>query len=160
MVMEMNVGLSDKIRALAQTKYVDAAIKAGKGHFSIRVRDLLVDLQAEGFPASHIPQICSALKTSKFLRQNGLEIEAIEGPPSLQSTTVVFRYRIAKGKEVSGRIENQSKERKSLLGETDPAARAARLTESLRGILKDEFAEYGGGEAFLRWIRSEDEDAA
>jgi hypothetical protein len=34
------------------------------------------------------------------------------------------------------------------------------LTEKLRGLLKEELAEYGGGEAFLRWIRSEDEDAA
>jgi hypothetical protein len=44
--------------------------------------------------------------------------------------------------------------------EEDPAARALRLSEGLRGILKEELHEYGGGEAFLRWIRSEDEDAA
>lgn len=42
----------------------------------------------------------------------------------------------------------------------DPAARALRVSEGLRGILKKELEEYGGGEAFLRWIRSEDEDAA
>jgi hypothetical protein len=42
----------------------------------------------------------------------------------------------------------------------DPAARAFRLTEKLRGLLKEEFAAAGGGEAFLRWVRSEDEDAA
>jgi hypothetical protein len=30
----------------------------------------------------------------------------------------------------------------------------------MRGLLKEELAEYGGGEAFLRWIRSEEEDAA
>lgn len=29
--------------------------------------------------------------------------------------------------------------------------------EGLRGLLKEEFAEYGGGEAFIRWIRSEDD---
>jgi hypothetical protein len=44
--------------------------------------------------------------------------------------------------------------------EEDPTARAFRLTEKLRGLLKEELAEYGGGEAFLRWVRSEDEDAA
>jgi hypothetical protein len=44
-------------------------------------------------------------------------------------------------------------------GET-PSERAFRLTEKMRGLLKEELAEYGGGEAFLRWIRSEEEDAA
>jgi hypothetical protein len=36
-------------------------------------------------------------------------------------------------------------------------AKAERLTERLRGLLQEELAEYGGGEAFLRWIRSDDE---
>jgi hypothetical protein len=34
------------------------------------------------------------------------------------------------------------------------------LTERISGLLKEELAEYGGGEAFLRWVRSDDEDAA
>jgi hypothetical protein len=99
------------------------------------------------------------LKTSKFLRENGLEIEDIEGPPKLQSTTVVFHYRVAKHMD-HGLAPEQRSGTKSLPDEEDPAARAVRLSESLRGILKEEFAEYGGGEAFLRWIRSESEDAA
>lgn len=36
--------------------------------------------------------------------------------------------------------------------------RACRLTESLRGLLREEIAEHGGAEAFVRWVRSEDED--
>ena len=31
------------------------------------------------------------------------------------------------------------------------------LMESLRGLLKDELAEYGGGEGFIRWIRDDEE---
>jgi hypothetical protein len=27
-------------------------------------------------------------------------------------------------------------------------------------LLKEELAKYGGGEAFLRWVRSEDEESA
>jgi hypothetical protein len=42
----------------------------------------------------------------------------------------------------------------------DPEARALRLTEKLRGLMKEEFAAYGGGEAFLRWVRSDHEDPA
>jgi hypothetical protein len=41
-----------------------------------------------------------------------------------------------------------------------PAERAARLTHKLAGLLKDELAEYGGGEAFLRWMRSDEDEAA
>jgi hypothetical protein len=156
----MNIGLSDKIRTLAQAKYVAPAVQGRRTHFSISVKDLLLDLQAEGFPGSHIPQICSALKTSKFLRENGLELEGIDGPPSLQSTTVIFRYRMAKDLKTSDAAVKQTDARESLLHEEDPVARAVRLSEKLRGILKEELAEYGGGEAFLRWIRSEDEDAA
>ena len=41
-----------------------------------------------------------------------------------------------------------------------PEAWAFRLTEKMRGLLKEELAEYGGGEAFLRWVRGYDEDEA
>jgi hypothetical protein len=160
----MNVGLSDRIRELAATKYVQPALSAGEEQFSIRVRDLLNDLRAEGFPPRHTPQICSALVTSKFLRDNGLAIEKVEGPPSLQSPRVVVHYRIDQSGKASGSpagsaggsgpTESQYK------SEEDPSQRAFRLTEKLRGILKEELAEYGGAEGFIRWIRSDDEEAA
>ena len=44
--------------------------------------------------------------------------------------------------------------------EESPEAWAERLTGKLYGLLKEELAEYGGGEAFLRWVRSEGEDAS
>lgn len=157
----MNVGLSDRIRSLARTKYVGPAIRAGKNKFSIRVRDVWNDLDAEGgFPGGHTPQICSALQTTKFLRDNGLEIESIDGPPSKQSPTVVFHFRIkdtGKGPE-SVTIPNPAMSTEG--HDEDPSARAKRLTEKLRGLLKEELAEYGGGEAFLRWVRGYDEEDA
>lgn len=152
----MATGLSDKIRAIAQAKYVNPAILSGKGQFEIRVRDLIADLNEEGIPAlSNTPQICSALQTGRFLRENGLEIESVEGPPSKLSPTVVVRYRVA-------RIPSDSVTKASSLTAHNeaPSDRALRLTEKLRGMLREELAEYGGGEAFLKWIRSEDEDAA
>jgi len=154
----MQYGLSDQVRAVAVKKYIHPAILAGKGQFSVAVRDLMEDLRAEGFPAKNWPQICTALRAEKFLRANGLEIEAVDGPPSKMSTTVVVRYRVANAKR-------QQDEREIPLIEAggipeDLSAKALRLTEKLRGLLKEELAEYGGGEAFLRWVRSEDEDAA
>lgn len=154
----MQYGLSDHVRAVAVKKYIHPAILAGKGQFSVAVRDLMEDLRAEGFPAKNWPQICTALRAEKFLRANGLEIEAVDGPPSKMSTTVVVRYRLANAEREIGAVEAPAKATAGM--QEDPSAKALRLTEKLRGLLKEELAEYGGGEAFLRWIRSEDEDAA
>lgn len=150
----MKIKISDKIRSEATKRYVNPAKLAGKTHFSIRVRDLLTDLQAAGYPPGRTPLVCSALRTPKFLNENGLELEAVEGPPSKISPTVVFKYRMAK------QTKHVTTARQTEIQNEAPSERAFRLTEKIRGILKDELAAYGGGEAFLRWIRSEDGNEA
>jgi len=160
----INYGLSDQVRVVALEKYVHPAIRAGKLQFSVAVRDLMRHLQADGFPSKNWPQICTAIQAEKFLRRNGLEIEGVDGPPKKQSPTVVVHYRVA-------RSGAQATPRAKLSADTDargdaevgssnetPSARAYRLTERLRGLLKEELAEYGGGEAFLRWVRGYDEE--
>jgi hypothetical protein len=155
----MNYGLSDQVRTVALEKYVHPAIRAGKVQFSVAVRDLMRHLQADGFPVKNWPQVCTAIRTEKFLRTNGLEIEGIDGPPSKESPTVVVRYRVATPMKTS-EVSRILPERAAIdPDEETPSQRAFRLTEKMRGLLKEELAEYGGGEAFLRWIRSEDEDA-
>jgi hypothetical protein len=37
----------------------------------------------------------------------------------------------------------------------DAGARAERLTEGLRGLLKEELKEYGGADEFVHWVRSD-----
>jgi hypothetical protein len=152
----MNVGLSDRIRTLAQERYVKPALREGRSSFSIRVRDLLNDLQAEGFPGGHTPQICNALQTAKFLRENGLQIEEVEGPPSKMSPTVVVRYRTSKSD--SPKSHDTTVPHESV--DESPEARALRLGGKLCGLLKDELEKYGGGEAFIRWVRGYDEEDA
>jgi hypothetical protein len=154
----MNYGLSDQVRAVAVEKFVQPALRAGKSGFSVAVRDLMRLLEPNGFPSRNWPQICTAIQAEKFLRAHGLEIEGVDGPPRKQSPRVVVRYRFKDSQSSSDQIENASINLETR--PEDPAARAFRLTEKLRGILKEEFAEYGGGEAFLRWVRSEDEGAA
>jgi hypothetical protein len=44
--------------------------------------------------------------------------------------------------------------------EETPEEWAHRLTAQISGLLKEELAEYGGGEAFLRWVRGYDEEDA
>ncbi len=55
---------------------------------------------------------------------------------------------------------NPLEDEKIAPGQEEPGAKAKRLTEKLCGLLKEKLAEYGGGKAFLRWFRSEDEEDA
>jgi hypothetical protein len=147
----MAIGSSDLVRRVTAERYVRPALSAGKSRFSVAVKDIMNDLQGTGFPAGNYPQICTAIRTGKFLKEQGLEIEKVDGPPSGLSTTVVFHYKVAPPSIGPAPTTENSEPQE------DPRARARRLMEGLRGLLKEEFAEYGGGEAFIRWIRSEDD---
>jgi hypothetical protein len=154
----MSLKLSDQIRTVAHAKFVKPALDAGRKDVSIPVRELMGTLEAQGFPRNHTPQICNALQTEKFLRANGLRITGIDGPKSKTSTTVVIHYSIT-GETPGPDLPTGTAKSISPTSE-DPEARAKRLTDSLRGLLKKEIAAYGGTEAFIRWVRSDDEDAA
>jgi len=155
----VNHGSSEQVRAVALERYVQPALRAGKTQFSVAVKDLMQDLATEGFPPGNTPQVCTALRKKTFLRENGLEIECVDGPPSKMSTTVVVRYRVARP-GVQEKMREYLPEADGIdASQETPSARAYRLTEKLRGLLKEELAEYGGGEAFLRWVRGYDEDA-
>ena len=155
----MNYGLSDQVRSVASEKFVIPAIRAGKSEFSVAVRDLMRHLEPLGFPARNWPQVCTAIQTEKFLRAHGLVIEGVDGPPKKQSTTVVVRYRVANPEANSGLSGIQTKLEEASPVET-PEEWAHRVTGKLCGLLKDEIAAMGGGEAFLRWVRGYDEEDA
>lgn len=148
-------GLSDKVRSIARDRYVKAARHSGKNEFSIRVRDMLDALVPFGFPAGNTKQVCDALGSQKFTRENHLAIVKIDGPPSKKSTTVVVKYRFLPEDEGTNQVPSGSVSAAS----EDAKARAKRLTDGLRGLLREELAEYGGGEEFLKWVRSEDNAA-
>ena len=141
--------LSEQIRQRAIRNFVEPARQQGNRRFTIPVRALIDELEAEGFPKHHQAQFCSALRRTRFLKEAGLEIEKTEGPKSLTSTTVVFHYRLLDGVTASTPDGEKTKTE-------SPAERAKRLTESLRGLLKEELVEYGGAEGFIRWVRSEE----
>ncbi len=151
----MKGALSDQIRRVAKEKYVDPAIRTGQKEFSIPVRGMLDSLLLSGFARNRAPQICNSIQTSKFLTQNGLQIVRVDGPPSKQSPTVVVHYRIA-GASVRAADHGPT----SVTDGADAAERARRLTSRLKGLLSGELAEHGGAEAFVRWIRSDDKEAA
>lgn len=148
---------SDRVREIVFRQYVEPAIRAGKTRFSIRARDVLKVAEAtEDFPRGRTPLICNVLQSHKLLNKAGLEIESIDGPESKQSRTVVVHYRLINAEKPSADSETELTVSAEMLIET-PAERATRLTNKLRGLLKNELAEYGGAEKFMRWMRS-DED--
>jgi hypothetical protein len=146
---------SQLVRDVAEEHFVRPAKARGLRDVVIPVKQLRDLLVPTGFPAKNIPQICSALEANAFRRANGFESVSVEGPASKRSTTVVFHFRFP-DKEKATR--SQSHGQPSDVPVEDSAARAKRLTGKLFGLLKDELAEYGGGEAFLKWMRSEDDE--
>jgi len=154
----VNLSLSDQVRMVAEAKFVKPARDAGRREVSIPVRELMDILESQGFPRNHTPQICNALQTGKFLGAHSLKITRIDGPKSKTSTTVVIHYCMTGA--AAGRDDPSGTARPIGPAAEDPEARAQRLTDSLRGLLKKEIAAHGGAEGFVRWVRSDDEDAA
>jgi hypothetical protein len=146
---------SDRVREIVIRNYIEPALRTGSTRLSIRARDVLKDAEAnQDFPRGRTPLICNVLQSKKLLTETGLEVDSIDGPPSRQSRTVVVHYRVAGNTGVMKAASRATGEGKMVM-ETS-AERAFRLTEKLRGLLKDELAAYGGGEAFIKWMRSEE----
>jgi hypothetical protein len=87
--------------------------------------------KALGF-RQRVPAVCQALQSKKFLEENRLILEKIEGPPSGQSTRVTFTYQLHDGSPLPSKKPEE---------DTFP---------KLRGIAKGIFRELGGGENFIR----------
>jgi len=150
----MNGNMSDKIRSYAEREYVAPARRQGRRGFAIAVRDVLnTFVEREGLPRQNVPQVCQALRSPrKFLAPLGLEIEKVEGPEKQTSTTVVFHYRFHGGPTGAPR-ESRTQSPPEPGKERSPQAALARM----RGLMREEFAAYGGGEAFLKWLRTDPE---
>jgi hypothetical protein len=80
---------------------------------------------------NRVPQVCHVLQSAKFLRESGLRIVEKKGPPSGLSTSVTITYEFQDNGE-EGTLRDDS------------------LFYALRGIGRELFAKYGGGEAYLR----------
>jgi len=138
---------SDRVREQVRRNYVEAARRQGVDRFSVNVGEV----QKESKLRNRVSLVCSALKSKKFLQANGLRLVAESGPPSGMSTTVTYTYEFFNGENSAGPSAPSGS------GGTPQSRQAA--WEKLRGALKDVFAEYGGGEAYLRAERASFRDA-
>jgi hypothetical protein len=160
--MKTALNLSETVRDAAVSNYIVPALKSGRTEFSIPIWDLSKDLDSKGFPKNHVPQICSAVQKQQFLREYSLEIVRVDGPPSKQGTSVVVHYRVLRAGQTGSAKSPAAPVSGSSSGGNvaeSPRARAHRLMARISGILREEIASYGGAEAFIRWVRSEDEEA-
>ncbi|HUI77072.1 MAG TPA: hypothetical protein VLY24_04130 [Bryobacteraceae bacterium] len=89
---------------------------------------------------NRVAQVCTALKSPKFLETNGLRLVETSGPPSGTSSTVVYTYEF----------------RDSASNDTSKAPATASIYAKLRqmeGILRDVYKELGGAERAIRQER-------
>jgi hypothetical protein len=140
---------SDHVREQASRNYVEAARRQGMYRFSINVGEVQKDSKLR----NRVSLVCSALKSKKFLQANGLRLLSESGPPSGMSTTVTYTYEFVDDDENSRAAKASGSS-----GSSTPQSRQAEW-DKLRGALKDVFAEYGGGEAYLRNERTFFRDA-
>src|SRR5579863_1824215 len=119
---------SDAVRRHAYEKYIASARRRKEKTVAINVGEVHRALALN----NRVPLVCAALGSKKFLTEHGLRIVSKTGPPSGQSTTVTFTYEIVEKKQDHTQLDRQA------------------AWNRLRGALKDVFAEYGGGEAYLR----------
>jgi len=121
---------SDLVRHHASDEYIAAARRRGDKTISIHVGTVHKTLALN----NRVPLVCAALGSKKFLTENHLRLISKTGPPSGQSTTVVFTYALEDGEKHAEGID---------------------AFLELRGIGKEVFASLGGGEAFLRRERED-----
>ena len=134
---------ADEIRAYARERYVAPARGQHEKKFSIRTGDVVRDIETGWRTHAGCLQ---RFEDREFLNRNALRLVSRTGPQSGQSTTVTYTYEFLD--------DEPSPEGKTPSGSGDTPRSRQDARERLRGALKDVFAEYGGGEAYLRAERA------
>jgi len=125
--------------------YVEPARLRGEATVQVRVGTVLKEL---GW-TNRTPSVYSTLSSEEFQRSAGVKLLEKKGGPLSggPSTTWQFVYRV---------LDASGPEEKIL--SSNPTPNGAGL-EKLYGILKDSYAELGGGEAYLKAERNWGPDA-
>jgi hypothetical protein len=129
----MTASSADEIRSFVRRAYLEPARRQGLKHVRIIAGDVHRSLKLK----NRVPNVCNALTSKSFLRDNNVVIEEESGPPSGMGTRMTYTYRLL------GREHEQ------------PGAIAeAPAFDKLRGLLKEALHSLGGGERFLQRERN------
>jgi hypothetical protein len=122
---------ADLVREYSARHYVNPARVRGDAV----VRIVAGDVHKAIHLSNRVPLVCQALSSRKFMEENDLVLEKLEGPPSGLGTKATFIYRFTKG------------------GSAGAAHREWPFL-ALRGIAKNLYGAEGG-ETFLRREREQ-----
>ena len=128
---------SDRVRDYVKTAYIVPARKMGVRTVTVRSGNICREMNWE---TKKMPQVCSALASQKFGSQAGTELVAKQGPPSGQSSTVEFTYRLNEDIATSDQAKSSPE---------SGVGSGVRLMD-LWGIFADGYKQLGGAEAFMR----------
>ncbi|MGB8261972.1 MAG: hypothetical protein WCE75_16550 [Terracidiphilus sp.] len=134
---------SDQVRTFVRDHYVAPARRSGSRTVTVRAGDVHKALRWE---LRRVPQVCAALSTRKFLECARVELIEKKGPPSGQSTTVEFTYRLLDAEAEPAQFEQA--------GPRPEGVQDGAGLEDLYGIFEEGFRTLGGGEAFLKAERA------
>jgi hypothetical protein len=134
---------SDQVRKFVREHYVLPARNSGATTVTVRAGDVHKALR---WDLKRVPQVCSALSTRKFLNFANVELIDRKGPPSGQSTTVEFTYRLLE--------QDASPDLRSSPPSVRQKVADGSGLEALFGIFEEEFRALGGAEAFLKAERA------
>ena len=133
-------GATDRVRRSATDQYVRPARARNQSTLEIHSGTFEKSLVQRGtLQPNRFPIVCNALRSKKFLTENKLELVDVKAPPSGQSSTAVFTYRLAA---------------ESVALQNTEASSAPNLL-SLRGVLKTTYKKLGGSQSFHKRQREE-----
>jgi hypothetical protein len=135
----MHMNLSESVLHFVKEHHVRPARAQSQSIIEVRAGEIHTGLRW----TRRVPLVCAALNSRKFQRAAGLQLIEKSGPPSGQSTTMVFRYRVVPSTET----ESDSRGTKS--GNSKGGLLA------LYGMCADMYRKVGGAEAFIRSQRKD-----
>lgn len=126
------VSLADQIRAHARRAYIEPARRRRQP----TVRIVAGEIHAQLGLKNRTRSVCSALRSTKFCRENHLLLEQVDGPPSGEGATVALTFRLTDGVHPNEPGKSQD------------------VFHRYLGSGKELFRRLGGGENFIRRERA------
>jgi hypothetical protein len=142
---------SDRIREHVEENYVTVALRTGQRRFEVRAGKVEREIGLR----NRTPQVCSALRSRKFLDANNLRIVGEEGPPSGQSTRTTFTYEFREAQPAQPRPSAETAGSGGLSSAGGRAGKSVfQLLREMRGIAADVYRRLGGPDRALEDERS------